>query len=290
MVELTRLKPAPMPTVLPLYEFQATGPVADIYAEIKRTLRVPWVGVLFLAWARYPTFFRALWNGLAPIAATRVFAEGAAELRETVMDGVGALEPVPVLGRLESAGYSPREIDEMRVLFQVFDHGNNQYALLATLARLCLEGGSFGKTRPMEHREDQGIVGAPPLVLIEMHHAGPDLRAVYEDVMATLGLPFVNTDYRALARWQSYFATAWQDLKPAVGGSAHEALAAEYHRLAVEIACDLPNPIGLSAETLCAAAEADATVDEVLAVSRVFHYLLPGLCVNMGYFESQLTE
>ena len=278
-----------MPAVLPLYEFQATGEIAETYAEIRRVLRVPWVGVLFLAWARYPTFFRTLWSALAPIAATRVFAEGAAELRDAVMNGVGGLDPAPMLGRLQSAGYAPREIDEMRALFRVFDHGNNQYALLATLARLTLEGGSFGKSRPMEHREDQGIIGAPPLVLIELHHAGPDLRAIYEEVMATLGLPFVNTDYRALARCQSYFATAWQDLKPVVGGSAHEALASEVHRLAVEIALDLPNPLGLSPETLREAAAADASVDEVLAVSRVFHHLLPGLCVNMGYFESQLA-
>ena len=43
--------------------------------------------------------------------------------------------------------------------------------------------------------------------------ANPEVRAVYDDIMATLGLPFVNTDYRALARWPSYFALAWSDLK-----------------------------------------------------------------------------
>ena len=43
------------------------------------------------------------------------------------------------------------------------------------------------------------------LTLMEVHHGDAPTATVYADIRATLDLPVVNTDYRALARWPSYF-------------------------------------------------------------------------------------
>ena len=51
---------------------------------------------------------------------------------------------------------------------------------------------------------------------------------------------------------------------------------------------DLPNPGGLSSDVLRAAAEADASLEEVTQVCRLFQWLLPGLIVNVAYFRHQL--
>jgi hypothetical protein len=45
-----------------------------------------------------------------------------------------------------------------------------------------------------------------------------------EDLKRVLNLPFVNTDYRALARWPSYWAMAWGDLRQAAGTPVHETI------------------------------------------------------------------
>ena len=55
-----------------------------------------------------------------------------------------------------------------------------------------------GNTTPFTGR--RGPNAEVPIVLIETHHADPDTRAVFDDVKSTRGLPFVNTDYRALSR------------------------------------------------------------------------------------------
>jgi hypothetical protein len=129
-----------------------------------------------------------------------------------------------------------------------------------------------------------------PLVLMEIHHADSPTRAMYEDVKHTLGLPFVNTDYRALARWPSYFSLAWTDLKSIVATPAHEAICDAIHDRAVELAAHgLPNPGRLSGSALCAAAGRDANVAEVLQVSRLFQWLLPGLVTNIAYLRTQLN-
>jgi hypothetical protein len=113
---------------------------------------------------------------------------------------------------------------------------------------------------------------------------------MYDDIKATLGLPFVNTDYRALARWPSYFHRAWVDLKTVVDGAAYEAIVLGVHERAVAAARSLPNPNGLTSAALRAAAEADAPLEEVLAMCRLFQWLLPGLVVNVAFFRQQLQE
>ena len=126
---------------------------------------------------------------------------------------------------------------------------------------------------------------------MEVHHADQDTRALYQDIKASLGLPFVNTDYRALARWPSYFALAWNDLKPVVNTDVYAAICTDIHewadRLVVE---NLPNPADLTADSLRSAADDDGNLDEIVQVVRLFQWLLPGLVTNVAFFRAQLAD
>lgn len=288
---LERLRPEPMPPIRPVPEYLASGATGEIYREITDVLQVPWVGVLMLAYARYPTFFEALWRGLKPIAETRAFGDEARGVRALVEDSVEAFAPPPLTGRLEAQGYAPRELDQIRDILEVFSHGNFPYMLIGTVARLLIEGGVLGDAgAPAE--PDQGRHApdvAVQFVMVEQHHADDSLRALYEEVKAAVGLPFVNSDYKGLARWPSYFRLAWDGLKPHVGGADYEALCVRIHERLLESLARLPNPTGLNSEGLCAAAEQDASLEEIRDLCRVFQYLLPGLTINVAYFRAQLA-
>lgn len=110
---------------------------------------------------------------------------------------------------------------------------------------------------------------------------------MFDDVKRRLGLPFLNTDYRALARWPSYFAMAWADLGPRIGGGDHEPACAVYQARAVEPVAGLPNPSGLTGAALRAAAEQDGSPD-LLPVVQLFQHLHAGLMTNVAYFRNQL--
>ena len=104
------------------------------------------------------------------------------------------------------------------------------YCLLATLSRLALEcdilpAHAEASEYQGRHAPDVDV----PFVLIEAHHADAPTRAVYDDIKTTLGLPFVNTDYRALARWPSHFARAWNDLRPVVETPAYRETVGTVH-------------------------------------------------------------
>ena len=123
---------------------------------------------------------------------------------------------------------------------------------------------------------------------MERHHADAETLAVYDDVQATLGLPFVNTDYRALARWPTYFETAWADLKPHIVAAGYEGAVAAVHDEAVRLSLSLPGAAALQPAALQAAALADAPAGEVESTVQLFQWLLPGLAVNVACLQQQL--
>ncbi|MFQ5775559.1 MAG: hypothetical protein ACE5GS_13645 [Kiloniellaceae bacterium] len=289
MTDLPRRRPDPIPTIRPVPEYRAAGALKERYEDMKAVFQVPWMGVVTMAYAHYAAFYDTLWTGLRPLCASRPFVSAFQALRAFVEEAAAGLDPPPIVPRLEAIGYAPREIDAIRAINEVFSHGNYPYLIVATIVRDLLEGGE-----PRAARDAPPFAGrhAPdvevPFVLLEAHHADPPTRALYEDIKATLGLPFVNTDYRAFARWPSYFHLAWGDLKPVVATPAYERLIETVHARAVAAARALPNPGGLTPAALRAAAAKDASVSEVLEVCRLFQWLLPGLVANVAYFRRQL--
>ncbi len=287
---IERIKPDPIPAIHPMPEYLAEGRRAQWYEETKQELQVPWMGVVTMAFSHYPTFFGELWQGLKPLCSSRPFVEAFVDFRAYAESRSAELNPTSLIESIQEAGYATREIDSIRQMNTVFSHGNQLYVLIATIARHLLEVGDMqgkGDAEPFEGRHAPDV--QVPFVLMEPHHADKPTRNVYEDIKATLQLPFVNTDYRAFARWPTYFAMAWEDLREKARSPHHESVCRDCHyRLADLVATQLPNPGGLSSDALRRAAELDASLEEVLQVCRLFQWLIPGLIVNVAYFRHQL--
>jgi len=290
MTRIERHRPDPIPTVHPMPEYLATGQRADWYEDTKRVLQVPWMGVVTMAYTHYPNFFGELWRGLKPLCESRAFVDAFQELRIFVEAETAKLAPKNLLGPLADIGYAPREIENIRQMNEVFSHGNQPYVIIAAIARHLLEVGDMqgsGEAKPFDGRHAPDI--QVPFMLMEAHHVDAPMAAVYEDIKAVLKLPFVNTDYRAFARWPSYFALAWADLREKAGTPDHEAVVKACHDRVAALAADgLPNPGGLSSAALRQAAKADGDLHEVIEMCRLFQWLLPGLITNVAYFRHQL--
>ncbi len=284
-----RLKPDPIPRIHPVPEYLADASLTAVYEDTKATLQVPWMGVVTMAFAHYPAFYETLWDGLRELCASAEFVAACGALRAHAEESAIPLAPAPLRDELVSLGYADREIDEIRDLIEVFSHGNMPYLMIATAARLLLEEfdvGREGRTDAFQGRH--GPRTAARLTLIEAHHADAPTVAVYADIRASLGLPFVNTDYRALARWPSYFALAWGDLRGRLDRQEYASAVQSVHAFAVASWQRLAVPRRLTPESLRAAAQRDAALDEVTDVVRLFQWLLPGLVTNVAFFRAQL--
>ncbi|HEX9585855.1 MAG TPA: hypothetical protein VGB36_15255 [Gammaproteobacteria bacterium] len=64
----------------------------------------------------------------------------------------------------------------------------------------------------------------------------------------------------------------------------------QVHQRACTLADELPNPGQRRGDRLRAAVQRGAELDQVLAVCRLFQWLLPGLVTNVAFFRQQLIE
>lgn len=289
MAKLSRLKPDPIPTIHPVPEYAADAALTDVYERTKRGLGVPWMGVVAMAFAHYRNFYDCLWQAMEPAVATQAFADACKELRIVAEQEAAFLGPAAICPRLITLGYDGREIEEIKRCNEVFSSGNMPYVLMATLARLLLEGHAWDCNGSTEAHDAPGMTAMKP-VLIEPNHADPDIVALYADVQQTLGLPFVNTDYRAFARWPSYLEPAWSDLRSIVLSEEYEYAVRRVHDAAVSLAGGLPNISKIAPLQLMCCAERDGQLSELLSVVRLFQWLLPGLAVNVAVLRHQLFK
>lgn len=169
---LPRLKPSPVPAIYPRPEYLAEGRLLAVYQDTKSILQVPWMGVVTMAFAHYPAFYQMLWGGMRTLAASAEFVAACHDLRQHAERAVSDLEPKPIGGDLADIGYSEREIDGIRDQIEIFSHGNMPYLLIATTARLLLEGHDLSaETVITEYGGRHGPSDAARLTLIEAHHA-----------------------------------------------------------------------------------------------------------------------
>ena len=284
---LSRKKPNPSPYIYPVPEHDADNELKKIYQRTKTGLYVPWMGVVAMAFSHYPNFYNALWTSMEPITVSEQFHNACFELRATAENSAFKLGPQNLIQDLIETGYSKREIEDILATNEIFSSGNMPYILMASLARLLLEGHDWKTTSDIAKKDIFPTPQTRP-VLIEYHHADKELKKVYDDIKTVLGLSFLNTDYRALARWPTYLETSWSHLRKVIPQDIYENAVTQTHLKAVNLAFNLPNATQITADDLLKETRKDAPVEEVLSVVRLFQWLLPGLAVNVAYFRQQL--
>jgi AhpD family alkylhydroperoxidase len=78
------------------------------------------------------------------------------------------------------------------------------------------------------------------LGLIEYEHASPEVRAVYDDIMATRKTDRINNFWKALAHDPVTLKRTWEDIKQIMGPGALDPLTKEMIYVAVSVSnqCD----------------------------------------------------
>jgi AhpD family alkylhydroperoxidase len=69
--------------------------------------------------------------------------------------------------------------------------------------------------------------------LIEYAHAAPEVRAIYDDIMTTRGVDWINNFWKALANDPKELARVWQNVKQVMAPGALDPLVKEMVYVAV---------------------------------------------------------
>jgi hypothetical protein len=144
---LLRKRPDPIPHVFPLPEYLADGDRKKDYEDTKAVFQVPWMGVIAMCFSHYRKFYRTLWGGLRPVFKSAEFVTSCNALCRRAEQLATELSPPPLAEVLAAKGYALRELQNIRDMIEIFHHGNFPYVLLATTARILLEGKELSARR-----------------------------------------------------------------------------------------------------------------------------------------------
>jgi len=124
-------------------------------------------------------------------------------------------------------------------------------------------------------------------VIVEMvddDEASEAVKMLYADIKATLGLPLVNSDYRAMALWPDYLTLAWRDIKGPVHSADYATEVRRLSGLAREGVDRFVVPVRATREAAQRAGVPADQLDNLDALLRLFASLLPGLILNVAMF------
>lgn len=275
------------PRLVIVREEDASPAVRECFDEITATLGFPVVNVIFRAFAKYPRFLRLQWDFLKSNALTQDFFDKTEVIRRQSQTAVRAKLGVSDLRAvLRLRGSSDDALRDVRAVLDFFLYCDSFLLLIASALQSALSGRPLAG-KPWAHLlpHHTNPTRFQDVRLVEPDQAPPAVQAIYRELVAAHGLPFVPTDYRALGRWPDALAVAWDAWKGQVKAGAYARSVAELNALAIELARDLPFAFALSPQTLRQAGFTPPQISDILATVDLFQGLLPALITNIAAFK-----
>jgi hypothetical protein len=270
-------------------EHEAEGRIAEIFAEIRETLGIPHVNVLFQAFASFPEFFDLFWTALKPALEIQEFFSFSDRLGAEAYTRVHNYFSVPDLrskvAEMEFSAGAQQELEEVVNLYHY-----NYPALLLICALLVQAFENPGRpqkqgTKPAIHPVYKGNP-----ILVEEELAPPPTRKIYEDMKRTLGTPFLATCYVNFGRWPDFLRTYWDSLKSIFRTALYEHHRVALRESALSFAAEMPEALQLTPTSLEEAGVPEEDVNTVLQITDLFLNLVSQQVLNMAYAKIGLED
>ncbi len=250
--------------------------------DIRAALRSPVVPLLARRLvAGYQAYLQRVWRDLKPNLLSRAFERRADELRAAAVRAVaatGAVAPGSYRDALHRLGLSTTVVDDITRTVAVVHYVDPKLLLLATALDLALGNEPVGGAADLTPEEREALPAGPPpaaaelAVLGDAEAPGRVLR-IWNDVVATLELPGVTDDLRAIGRWPDFLELVWGAAKPLVGRPA----VAEIGAMAEDGARRLPFRITVGPAAVAELGYTMAQAAELSRLTREFRRRLPAL-------------
>lgn len=251
-------------------ESQAEGETAEIYSEIKQSLGIPHVNMVFQVFAGFPRFLPLFWNAAQSMLGTREFFSGADRLGAEAYTRMHNYFAVPDFrGRIEELQFSPGAERELRDVVDLY-HYNYPILLLLCAAQMQAFENPETSVRPATSLEYQ-----PPqrdnVILVEEENAPAPTRRIYDDIKHIMDTPFLNTCYVNFGRWPDFLREYWDRLKPIMLTAQYRQHCGAIRDSALALAADLPQPLQLSISDM---EQAGITRDDLNAIVQTTEFFV----------------
>ncbi|SDX66143.1 Halocarboxylic acid dehydrogenase DehI [Modestobacter sp. DSM 44400] len=233
----------------------ASGEIAELYADIRDTLRVPWVAFAIRVMAQFGSYVPQAWGALKPLVATQ-YAEDAADRirRASILDGPPPPDPRP---RLREQGWSEEDIAGVQLALDALNYGNPKYLILITAWNEAWHERAAGDPNhpltssaaaPLPYGLPDGV---EPFHLVDPDAAPKEVQELLREARDVLLHHGPASDYRVLAAWPDLLRVAVEDvLRPVALTSEYEETTRRIREIAREEVAGLTGVGGVSRRDL----------------------------------------
>lgn len=264
----------------PVAEHEAAGEIERVYHQIRQSLRVTGVNLIFRKWASQEGLLPVIWDAVRHNLETRAFESAADQVRADAARSAVALGR---LGATDDVALGESQTYQVRWALELYHYINPKLLLIAAMVRRGLTGESSHPAAPPEPAVEYIERGFPPrMFAMEMEDAEPDderLREIFADIQQTLSLESINSDYRTLALWPDYLTAVWTKLKPMVQRPQYDQAVSSLRERARTLAAGMLFPVPLGRDRI---EGAGADFGKAVESAEAFERLLPGLILNVA--------
>lgn len=273
----------------PISIAQAVPEVQSCLQDIQDTMGIPWAPANWRTYANYPPVMELFWQRLRPTVETESFLRRSIAIAEQVYESV-------------SLWYDPgyqMEIDEVerrRIQRELnaFSFGNPQLLIQQVALQRALQGEIVGNdetapaAQPRENASAYCHIEIPLLDESAARKISEELPHIYDDIRQTLGVPLINSDYQALARWSAFFLAGWEDIKQWRQRQEYRDLEQSLRQAANEAANQLHPVVWLGEREVQDRLDNPEDFDRIQQSVDLFTQLLPGLIITDAMFHRAL--
>jgi len=210
---MTQSSGDPVPSIA---EADATGEIADLYGDIRESLGMPFVNLVWRNLASVPGGLKWSWTTMKPL-----YQQGAVYVEARQLRDSQTLPPVPTLPRsvLRAVGVDANGEETIRAAVDGYDRGNplNIVTFSALMSRLRGEQPTAPPPAPVDAEPEPPVAGETPKMLnfdqmdpvvADMVRAVNLLGARGRAREVQVSLP------RNLAHWPAFLSLYWTILAP----------------------------------------------------------------------------
>ncbi len=275
-------------------ERDASGRTAEIYEDIRGTLRTTQVNLIYRTLAVHEVYFEAAWETLRPNAAITYFERCADSLRmrmappmpEDVPDFEEELE--------EECGYSEEQIAEIDATLDVFNYVNPKSLILVAALRGALTGLKIGGVKPGFDEDLEPLPRGPHPSMVRPSVPGPDeggekMRRIFERIKEESGLRSVPSVWRVLGKFPEFVELAWTFVREEQKKKGFEISVSLSQGAAAAAAQEFPYPVDLTRKKAlglgCEASELDL-IEQKLSH---FIHLIPQTNISILFMKAAIA-
>jgi len=244
-------------------EADAMPPTCAIFDEVRHSLGVSDVPILYQAYAAVPKFLELHWEAWRPAMSSHMFFRMGERLAAETYTRAQSYFAIPDSRMLRESA-DAAEITGLLGALRYYQYLDPLLALITAAQMQAFDGVVGTPVDQVEGGSPNSIVRAPELAAYQ--RAATGLQRVWEERRRTLDLPFIPDEHRAAAMWPALYQQCWAGLKELISSPLYADCQYRIGESAWGMVRDLPVAVDTEISRMV---EAGLSAEEISQVARI---------------------